>query len=91
MKCKCAFFFEGWKWVGHEELLRMKAKIKSPLMCHAGAVMEIKKKNILEKNLNQYLLLYISPYFILIFLLILFCTVSHSVSERGLFVTKGKN
>lgn len=33
-------------------------------MCHTGGVMEMKKKNMLEKSLNQYLLLSVSSYFI---------------------------
>jgi hypothetical protein len=56
--------------------------MKLSLMCHAGAVMEMKEKNILEKSLNQYLLLPIFSFYFVLF---------PSVFQKGdVFVTNGK-
>ena len=81
MKCKCAFFLGvggGWG----EELQRIKANIKLPLMCHAGAVMEMKEKNILEKSVNQYLVVSIFSFYSVLF---------PSVFRTGdVFVANGK-
>jgi len=53
-------------------------------MCHLGAVMEMKEKNMLVKSLNQYLLLSISSYFILYYFLVCF--------RKGKFLLQmGKN